>query len=49
MARDYIPDEELEDEDECDKESEDKCDRDCEGCWGEYVCEEAKRKESEEV
>lgn len=29
---------------------EDKCDRDCEGCWGEYICEKAETvKESEEV
>lgn len=51
MARDYIPDEELEkcdEEVEVSKAEEDKCDRDCKGCWGEYVCEEAKRKESEE-
>ena len=54
MARDYIPDEELE---ECDEgvevsKAEDKCDRECEGCWGEYVCEKAetiKEKESEEL
>lgn len=43
-------------EDECNKEIKEEttececdCNRDCEGCWGEYICEEAKRKESEEV
>lgn len=51
MEIDYTSDEELE---ECNEEveaskAEDECNRDCEGCWGEYVCEEAKRKESEEV